>query len=45
MLRVAIELLPDGLESGKGIIATVDIARVSGGARGLLGHPERCGSR
>ncbi|SOF00981.1 hypothetical protein SAMN05446635_9061 [Burkholderia sp. OK233] len=32
MLRVTIELLPGGRESGKRVIATADIARVSGGA-------------
>ncbi|MFM0665834.1 hypothetical protein [Paraburkholderia sediminicola] len=32
MLRVTIELLPVGRESGKRVIATADIARVSGGA-------------
>ncbi|CAB3776233.1 hypothetical protein LMG28614_00173 [Paraburkholderia ultramafica] len=32
MLRVTIELLPGGRESGKRVIATADIARVSDGA-------------
>ena len=32
MLRVTIELLPGGRESGKRVIATADIARVNGGA-------------
>src|SRR5579872_6217085 len=32
MLRVTIELLPGGRESGKRVIATADISRVSGGA-------------
>ncbi|MGF6803409.1 hypothetical protein OKW48_006905 [Paraburkholderia youngii] len=32
MLRVTIELLPGGREVGKRVIATADIARVSGGA-------------
>lgn len=34
MLRVTIELLPGGRESGKRVLATADIARVSGGAFG-----------
>ncbi|MDH6148251.1 MULTISPECIES: hypothetical protein [Paraburkholderia] len=32
MLRITIELLPGGREDGKRVIATADIARVSGGA-------------
>jgi hypothetical protein len=32
MLRVTIELLPGGRESGKRVIATADIARVSDAA-------------
>jgi hypothetical protein len=32
VLRVTIELLPGGRESGKRVIATADIARVSGEA-------------
>ncbi|WP_434666230.1 hypothetical protein P5W99_31495 [Paraburkholderia sp. A3BS-1L] len=36
MLRVTIELLPGGRESGKCVIATADIARVSDGTLGAL---------
>ncbi|WP_322032856.1 hypothetical protein [Paraburkholderia sp. J76] len=32
MLRITVELLPGGRESGKGVIATADIARVRNGA-------------
>jgi hypothetical protein len=32
MLRITIELLPGGREDGKQVIATAEIARVSGGA-------------
>ena len=32
MLRVTIELLPGGRETGRRVIATADIARVRGGA-------------